>query len=347
MSEDTSLLIRKYPVEKTLLYRRASLMETVPLTSIYLHVTKECNLHCCYCYFSATRPLPDEMTTEEFSQLWPDMVALRPQKVVLTGGEPLLRMDIMDQIRSLRDADPDHHVLRCLNTNGHLMTPELARNLVGMVDEVRVSVDALPERNDSLRGRGSFESAMKALDDLHAVGFEPKALVTVTSISLPDLEGLMCFLVEKGITHINLHRFRPIGRGKRYLEWQTSPSEYRSTVHRAWQRYCPDQPVPPEPRDTGVHSHCGVGFFLNIMPNGDVFPCHVLTNPEFHCGNVRETSLFDICRRDGFLGKLQSLDFSELSRQDKRLAALIELDTCMGTIYFKTRSLQVWRDNIL
>ena len=112
---------------------------------------------------------------------------MKPQKVVFTGGEPLLRMDIMDQIRGLRDADPGHHVLRCLNTNGHLMTPELARNLVGLVDEVRVSVDALPERNDSLRGRGSFEAAMKALDDLHAVGFEPKALVTVTLISLPDL----------------------------------------------------------------------------------------------------------------------------------------------------------------
>jgi len=83
------------------------------------------------------------------------------------------------------------------------------------------------------------------------------------------------------------------------------------------------------------------------MPNGDVFPCHVLTNPEFHCGNVRETSLLDICRRDGFLGKLQSLDFSELARQDKRLASLIESETCMGTIYFKTRSLQVWRGNVL
>ena len=106
--------------------------ETVSLRNVFLHVTKACNLRCEYCYFSASRPMPDEMTAEEFNRLWPDMVAIRPQKVVFTGGEPLLRPDILDLLRGLRDADPYHLVLRCLNTNGHLVTRELARELVGL-----------------------------------------------------------------------------------------------------------------------------------------------------------------------------------------------------------------------
>ena len=53
-------------------------METVSLRNVFLHVTKACNLHCGYCYFSARKPLPDEMTTEEFAHLWPEMVAVRP-----------------------------------------------------------------------------------------------------------------------------------------------------------------------------------------------------------------------------------------------------------------------------
>lgn len=129
--------------------------ETVSLRNVFLHVTKACNLRCEYCYFSASRPLPDEMTTEELTRLWPDMVALRPEKVVFTGGEPLLRPDILDLLRGLRDSDPQHHVLRCLNTNGHLVTKELARQLVGLADEVRVSLDALPARNDALRARAT------------------------------------------------------------------------------------------------------------------------------------------------------------------------------------------------
>ena len=104
------------------------------------------------------------MTTAEFDRLWPEMAVLRPQKVVFTGGEPLLRSDILELLGGLRAADPEHHILRCLNTNGHLVTPELARALVGLADEVRVSVDALAARNDALRGAGNFEQAMRALE---------------------------------------------------------------------------------------------------------------------------------------------------------------------------------------
>ena len=48
-------------------------------------------------------------------------------------------------------ADPRHVVTRCLNSNGRPVTPEVALALVGLADEVRVSIDALEERNDRLR----------------------------------------------------------------------------------------------------------------------------------------------------------------------------------------------------
>lgn len=325
--------------------------ETIPagmvsLKNVFLHVTKVCNLHCSYCYFSAREPLPNETTTDEFNRLWPEMVAVRPQKVVFTGGEPLLRSDILDLLRGLRDADPEHHVLRCLNTNGHLVTPELARELVGLADEVRVSLDAMPERNDAIRGKGNVEAAVRALECYYAVGFEPKVLITVTSHSLPDLEELLCFLIKKKITRINLNNFRPIGRGKGYREWQAEPKEIQSAVTRAWKRCCPDQPPPPEPPKPEIHRHCGVGQFLNIFPNGDVFPCHVLTDREFRIGNVREQSLLDICRRDGLLGELAALDFQELARQDERLAPLTRPGTCMGNVYAETKTLPVWGNNL-
>ena len=320
--------------------------DTVSLKNVFLHVTKACNLHCSYCYFSARKPLPDEMTTEEFARLWPEMVAVRPQKVVFTGGEPLLRSDILDLLRGLHDTDPEHHVLRCLNTNGHLVTPELARHLVGLADEVRVSLDGLPQRNDALRGEGNFDAAVHALECYYAVGFEPKVLVTLTSLSLPDLEELLCFLIQKKISRINLNGFRPIGRGKGHWEWRADSKEVRAAVRRAWERCYPDQPAPPDLPEPEAQCHCGVGQFLNIMPNGDAFPCHVLTEREFRCGNVREQGLLEICRRNGLLGELRALDFQELARQDKRVAPLTRPNTCMGTIYAKTRELPVWRNNL-
>jgi mycofactocin biosynthetic radical S-adenosylmethionine protein MftC len=298
------------------------------------------------CYFSAHKPLPDEMTTEEFAAMWPALVAVHPQKVIFTGGEPLLRLDILDLLRGLRDADPEHRVLRCLNSNGHLVTPEFARAVVGLADEVRVSLDGFAERNDALRGAGNFEAAVRALEYYYAVGFEPKVLVTVSSQSLPDLEELLCFLIEKRIMRINLNPFRPIGRGRGHGEWRANPVEVRAAVQRAWKRCYPDQPMPPEPPETTMQRHCGVGYFLNIMPNGDVFPCHVLTDREFRSGNVREQSLLEICQRHGLLGKLASLDVAQLALQDEQVATLTHTYTCLGDIYAQTRSRSVWANTL-
>ncbi|MGH9836850.1 MAG: radical SAM/SPASM domain-containing protein [Blastocatellia bacterium] len=329
--------------------------ETVTLKNVFLHVTKACNLRCAYCYFSASQPLPDEMTTAEFDRLWPEMVALRPEKVVFTGGEPLLRADILELLGGLRAADPEHHVLRCLNTNGHLVTPELARALVGLADEVRVSVDALSSRNDTLRGAGNFEQAMRALECFYAVGFEPKALVTITATSLPDLEELLCLLIERKITRINLNGFRPIGRGAGHWEWRANTEDVREAVRRVWERTYGLQNADCGMRNeesardnpqSAIHnpqSNCGVGSFLNIMPNGDVFPCHVLTEREFRCGNVREQSLVEICRRNGLLGQLRQLDFHTLAQADERVAGLTRPGTCLGNVYAQTKGAPVWK----
>lgn len=318
---------------------------TVALRNVYLHVTKACNLRCTYCYFTASKPLPGEMIGAELAPLWPQLAALRPAKVVFTGGEPLLRPDLLNLLRGLRAADPKHHIARCLNTNGHLVTPQLAQQLVGLADEVRVSIDALAERNDALRGPGNFAAALNALDCLHALGFEPKALVTVTSRSLPDLENLLCLLASRGITRVNLNGLRLIGRARRNTMWQASPAAVNAAVERARRRCYPQQPPPAAPAPA-ARRNCGVGQFLNIVPNGDVFPCHMLTQREFCCGNLRQDSLLDICRRDGPLGRLQALDFHALARNEKRLAELARPGTCMGSAYAATSELPVWQHHM-
>jgi MoaA/NifB/PqqE/SkfB family radical SAM enzyme len=310
---------------------RTPVTGTVTIRNVFLHVTRACNLRCRYCYLSAGQRAADEMTTEEYARLWPELVALRPKKAIITGGEPLLRPDLLDLMRSLREADPEHRVLRCLNTNGQLVTPEIARQLVGLADEVRVSLDALRERNDALRGQGSFAAAMAALERLYAVGFEPKVMVTVTPFGLPDLTELLCFLAERNITRINLNPLRPVGRGSRYRTWRVKPEAVRAAVHEAWTRCYPDTPAPPDPAPE-PRLNCGVGSFVNLMPNGDVFPCHVLTAKEFSCGSVREQSLAEICRRDGPLGALQALDFRVAAGSNKRLATLARTGGCMGEI---------------
>ena len=288
---------------------------TVRLQNVFLHVTRACNCHCSYCYISAGAAMPDEMTALEFSSLLPEILALRPRKVVVTGGEPLLRDDILPLFSDLSAADPDHHVLRCLNTNGYLVTKKLAHRLVPLADEVRVSLDGMRLRNDAIRGEGSFDAAVRALERLYAVGFEPIVMVTVTSATLPDLEELLCFLDGMNITRIHLNRFRPIGRAMEYKKWQVQQDEVRVITRKVLQRKFHDQPPLPNLPEPSETSSCGVGSFVNILPNGDVYPCHVLMSREFHCGNVRKQSLMEICSHNGLLGKLAASDFKEFNKK--------------------------------
>ena len=317
-----------------------------PLETVFLHVTKACNLSCRYCYFSAQRPLPDEMSTAEFATLWPQLVELRPKKVVFTGGEPLLRQDIITLLRGLREADPEHRVIRCLNSNGHLVTPAIAGELIGLADEVRVSLDSFAMQNDAFRGLGNFEAALRALDVYRGVGFDPKVLVTVTRKTLSDLEQFIIFLIERRFTSINIHWFRPIGRGRGHEEWCVSGAEIKQSIHQAFTRLGAAQTSLPGSDEGEPQDHCGVGRFLNIMPNGDVFPCHVLTDPEFRCGNVRTRDLVDICRGTGLVGQLARLNFRAMATQEPRVAGLIKPEACLGTVYAEKRDLSVWRNHL-
>jgi MoaA/NifB/PqqE/SkfB family radical SAM enzyme len=284
------------------------------------------------------------MTYEEFKSLWPQLVELGPSKVVFTGGEPLLRTDIFGLLNGLRNADRSGYIRRCLNTNGHLVTPDVARRLIGLADEVRVSLDALADRNDVLRGKGNFTAALRALDTLYNEGFEPKVLVTFTTQSAPDLEEFIYFLLSRNIRRININVFRPIGRGEVHLDWLANIGDAYRSLKRAWMRCYPDQ-TPPTFSES-ENANCGVGQFLNILPNGNVFPCHVLMQPEFRLGNVRHDPLKPMCSRDGLMGALAGLSFADLAGEDEHLKPLSRPHTCMGTVYEVNRLLPIWGQNL-
>ena len=258
----------------------------------------------------------------------------------------MLRPDIVEMLEGLRDADPNHDVVRCLNSNGLLVTSALARRLAGLADEVRISLDGFERQNDALRGNGNFAAATKALHVYREAGLNPKILITVTRQTLPDLEEFLMFLVGRGFTSINVNWFRPIGRGKGHNDWCVRGADIKHAIRRAFSRLGAHPTSPGGTVETDSQYHCGVGRFLNIMPNGDVFPCHVLTNPEFRCGNVKTQNLLDICRQNGLLGQLGNLDFRVLANEEPAVAELTKADTCFGSVYAEKHRLNVWRNHL-
>jgi cyclic pyranopterin phosphate synthase len=100
-----------------------------PLLNLRIALTRPCNLHCSFCHAEGEDKLAEnhvEMTADEVVRIAKVAVRLGVSRIKLTGGEPLLRKDIVQIVRGIASI-PGLEELS-MTTNGTLLEP-LAREL--------------------------------------------------------------------------------------------------------------------------------------------------------------------------------------------------------------------------
>ncbi len=128
---------------------------------IQIMMTTKCNIRCKMC--TVWKQQHDrEMTTEEVKRVIDQGIALGAKNIYFTGGEALLRPDIFELI----DYAQRPGVVTTLNTNGSLITEELAKKIVrSKLRSLSFSIDSAdPEIHDAIRGKGVFDKALQALN---------------------------------------------------------------------------------------------------------------------------------------------------------------------------------------
>jgi len=121
---------------------------------VALNLTKRCNLKCDHCYLDATTKKgggDDELTTEECFRLIDQIAEVnRGSLLVITGGEPLVRPDILDIARHA----VKQQFMVVFGTNGMLIDDAIAKELVEIgVMGVGISIDSLdPSKHNVFRG---------------------------------------------------------------------------------------------------------------------------------------------------------------------------------------------------
>ena len=137
-----------------------------------LSVTGACDYRCAYCMPSGMKAWEGpSLAAEEFVEIARQAAALGVTKVRLTGGEPLVRSDILDICRGISALDGVEKL--CVTTNGarlKAMAGELRSAGVGCVN---ISLDSLkPDRYREISGTGELSRALEGLDAVLAAGFE-------------------------------------------------------------------------------------------------------------------------------------------------------------------------------
>lgn len=144
-------------------------------------LTDRCNLRCTYCMpaeFNNWLPNDDLLTTEELMLVIQVAVNAGITEVRLTGGEPLLRPDIVDIVSRISKLENAPKL--SLTTNG-IRLAQLARplKLAGLV-RINVSLDTLrPQRFNELTHRDRFSDVITGLQAAKAAGLSPIKINTV------------------------------------------------------------------------------------------------------------------------------------------------------------------------
>jgi mycofactocin biosynthetic radical S-adenosylmethionine protein MftC len=255
-------------------------------------LTYACNLSCAHCLSSSGRRDPYELTTAQCEAVIDELQAMQVFYVNIGGGEPTIRPDFWH----LLDYAVEHNVGVKFSTNGSRITPERARRMAATdYVDVQVSLDgATAEVNDPLRGVGSYDTAIRALDNLAEAGFaDAKISVVVTRENVHQLDDFKRIADEHGAT-LRLTRLRPSGRGADVWDDLHPTAEQQRDLYRWLQRAgervltgdsffhlaALGDPLP------GLNL-CGAGRVVCLIdPVGDVYACPFAIHDRFKAGNI-------------------------------------------------------------
>lgn len=180
------------------------------------NATKTCNLECVHCYADAEiKRFAGELSTEEAQRMIEDLASINVPALLISGGEPLVRPDILD----LADYATSLGVRVTFSTNGTLIDQKKAERLAKIgVTYVGISVDGAEERHDKMRGRkGAFKDTVKGIRASRAAGIRVGVRFTVTQDNVGDIDTIFDFVEQEKIGRMCLYHLVYAGRGS-YLK---------------------------------------------------------------------------------------------------------------------------------
>ena len=184
------------------------------ITYLRVSVTDHCNYRCHYCrdedHQTHTRR-SEVLSFEEIAKIVRLFAELGVTKVRLTGGEPLLRKDILDLTKMLGEIPGLTDIP--LSTNAHLL-PKMASQLKDHgINRLNISLDTLiPQRHKDITRGGNLETVIKGIDKAIEVGMKPIKLnmVVMKGINDDEIEAMVEFAIDRGLD-IRFIETMPIG----------------------------------------------------------------------------------------------------------------------------------------
>jgi len=261
-------------------------------------LTYACNLQCVHCLSSSGTRDPRELTTEQAKAVLDELRDLQVFYINIGGGEPMVRRDFFELLE---------HAEHCnigvkFSTNGAFITPENARRLAAMnYLDIQISLDGADRgTNDRVRGEGSYDIAIRAMDNLRDASFGRfKISVVMTRDNVSQLDEFKALADSYG-AQLRITRLRPAGRGADTWN-ELHPTAAQQRIIYDWLMLHGEDVLTG---DSFFHLNafgdalpglnlCGAGRVVCLIdPLGDVYACPFVIHDEFKAGSVLDDGGF-------------------------------------------------------
>jgi 12,18-didecarboxysiroheme deacetylase len=193
------------------------------------NTTRVCNLRCVHCYASAVpRSHEKELTTEQGYNLIEELAGYGVPVILFSGGEPLLRTDLLELVRFAADRG----LRAVLSTNGVLIDEQTAIQLRDAgIAYAGISIDGLEKVNDRFRGvEGSFEAALKGIENCQRAGLKVGLRFTMNKVNVDQVPGIFDLIEKMDIERACFYHLVYSGRGSALRDQGLSHEDTRRIV---------------------------------------------------------------------------------------------------------------------
>ncbi|MCR5625203.1 MAG: radical SAM protein [Lachnospiraceae bacterium] len=255
-------------------------------------ITSKCNLHCAGCYSRCNHATVDsepvmQLTGEEWLEIFNQADELGISFILLAGGEPMLRHDVIDA------AAKKSNILFPIFTNGtyinqrYLDLFDKNRNLIPII-----SIEGEKEITDARRGKGIYDKLISNMDMIHEYGLIFGASITVTTENVKEVttDTFLKKLSDRGCKAVIFVEFVPVTDESTELAPGDAEREYLTSEINRLRAEHPEMvyiSFPGDEKSSGGCVAAGRGFF-HINSHGGAEPCPFSPYSDV---NVRNVSL--------------------------------------------------------
>lgn len=202
-----------------------------------ISLTEKCNLRCQYCMPEEgvkLTPRAQLLSTAEILTIARLFVREGVDKIRLTGGEPLIRPDVVDIIAELRKLEGLKTI--AVTTNGMNLARSLPRLKEAGLSHINISLDTLvPAKFEFIVRRKGFHKVMEGIDKAIELGYNPVKVNCVVMRGLNEDEILdFVSLTEKKPLEVRFIEYMPFDGNKWNFKKMVSYQEMLDSIRQHW-----------------------------------------------------------------------------------------------------------------